>query len=187
MSDSIPCLRLEGLRSQGYCSEQYVASRMAQIENGPEGDCDPKGIFEMIRVQQQMGTGVHAPPSLHQQHNTLTEPDIFTNETNTAASQFGAASQPITAASTPPGTEAGVYNCPECWRSYRGKSAYTSYLRHRRTGHSNTVYKCPYCEDKNRRTDNLAVHVRTTHPGAKVPKGRDEWVEYQIPTVSPLS
>ena len=185
MSDSIPCLRLEGIRSQGYYSTQYISSKMMQVKKGLEGDCDPRAILGMAQAEQQMGTVPHTLP-LDQTHNITAGSDILPNDINEPTSWSGLDNQTI-AGTSDPAAETGVINCSECWKSYRGKSAYTSYLRHRRTDHSNTMYKCPHCGWRNRRTDNLAVHVRTMHPGAKVPKGREEWVEYQIPIVYPIS
>ena len=184
MSDSIPCLRLEGVQSEGYYSTHYIASRMMQVRNGLEGDFDPTGIIGTIYARQQMRTTFQAPMPLDQSRGISADPDVFSNDVSESPSPHGVDSQMV--ASTQEAA-AGVFYCDDCEKTYKGKSAYTSYLRHRRTDHSNLMYQCPHCGERNRRTDNLAVHIRTQHPRAAVPRGRDEWIAHQIPAISSFS
>ncbi|RYO75970.1 hypothetical protein DL766_008257 [Monosporascus sp. MC13-8B] len=85
------------------------------------------------------------------------------------------ASQDIGTATSNDGESSSI-RCPHCGKVYTGSSAFTSFLRHRRTKHGDgDRFQCPYCSKQQDRSDNLRVHIQNQHPGMKVPKGKADF------------
>ncbi|RYP44477.1 hypothetical protein DL768_009048 [Monosporascus sp. mg162] len=170
MSDMTPFLYPRGTQADSYYSVQYKMSRLSRV-NGAQSDFDPTVILDTIRPRRRTWNTLPVPST----HGPSTSASV-SHESDVSLTDFDEVASQDDGTATSYDGESSSICCPDCKRVYTGNSAPTSFLRHKRTKHGDgDMYRCPYCDKLQDRSDNLRVHIKSQHPGKKVPKGKAEF------------
>ncbi|KAI1392641.1 uncharacterized protein F4822DRAFT_425843 [Hypoxylon trugodes] len=171
---------LVGSRGQLQEQEQGLRSRLDQIENEFNGECNPEPLLRPRSSRPSGGRTLQHEESSRASNYQPTLSSVVSSRYGLDTATEGSSVYEPTTNTTPSLTSTA--HCEECGKTFRGKHISSHLSRHRRSHReAGRDMSCPICNKifHHTRTDNIRTHVKTVHGQVLPENGREYWASLQ--------